>query len=57
MGTFHAIRRSLAETAGAGLALRTMQAGASRRQPQPGMSANGHVDVEDDQLPLFETSA
>ena len=57
MGTFHAIRRSLAETAGAGAALRTMQAAASRRQPQPGMTTNGHVDVEDDQLPLFEASA
>ncbi len=57
MGTFHAIRRSLAETAGAGAALRTMQAAASRRQPQPGMTTNGHVDVEDDQLPLFQTSA
>jgi DNA (cytosine-5)-methyltransferase 1 len=53
MGTFHAIRRSLAETAGAGAALRTMQATASRRQPQPGMTTNGHVDVDDDQLPLF----
>jgi hypothetical protein len=53
MGTFQAIRRALAETAGA--ALRTMQATASRRQPQPSMSTNGHidVDVEDQQLPLF----
>ncbi|MGO9955963.1 MAG: hypothetical protein ACLP50_08265 [Solirubrobacteraceae bacterium] len=34
MGTFLAIRRSLAETAGAGAALRTVQAAASRRQPQ-----------------------
>ena len=57
MGTFHAIRRTLAETAGAGAALRTMQATASRRQPQPGMSTNGHVDVDDDQLPLFQASA
>ena len=53
IGTFQAIRRSLAETAGAGAALRTMAATASRRQPQPGVSGNGHVDVEDDQLPLF----
>jgi hypothetical protein len=30
-----------------------MQATASRRQPQPGMTTNGHVDVDDDQLPLF----
>jgi hypothetical protein len=36
MGTFHAIRRALAQTAGAGPALRTMQAAASRAQPQPG---------------------
>jgi hypothetical protein len=54
MGTFQAIRRSLAETAGAGAALRTMIASASRRQPAPGVSGNGHVDVDDDQLPLFE---
>ena len=56
MGTFDAIRRSLAETAGAGAALRTMTAGSTRRQPQPGVSANGHVDVEDDQLQLFAGS-
>ena len=53
MGTFDAIRRSLAETAGAGAALRTMTAGSTRRQPQPGVSANGHIDLEDDQLQLF----
>ena len=53
MGTFHAIRRSLVDTAGAGAALRTMTATSSRGQPQPGVSGNGHVDVEDDQLNLF----
>ena len=53
MGTFEAIRRTLAQTAGAGAALRTMTATSARRQPQPGVSGNGHVDVEDDQLPLF----
>ena len=53
MGTFEAIRRSLAETAGAGAALRTMTAGSTRRQPQPGVSGNGHLDLEDDQLQLF----
>ena len=53
MGTFEAIRRSLAETAGAGAALRTMTAGSTRRQPQPGISDNGHIDHEDDQLQLF----
>ena len=53
IGTFQAIRRSLAETAGAGAALRTMAATASSRQPQPGVSGNGHIDVEDDQLRLF----
>ncbi len=30
-----------------------MQAAASCRQPQPGMTTNGHLDVKDDQLPLF----
>jgi DNA (cytosine-5)-methyltransferase 1 len=54
MGTFQAIRRSLAETAGVGGALRTMQADASRRQPQPGISGNGHVRVQEEQLPLFD---
>ena len=53
MGTFEAIRRSLAETAGAGAALRTMAAATTRRQPQPGVSGNGHIDLEDDQLQLF----
>ncbi len=53
MGTFQAIRRSLAETAGAGAALRTMAATASRRQTQPGVCANGRLDTEDDQLLLF----
>ena len=53
MGTFEAIRRTLAQTGGAGAALRTMTATSARRQPQPGVSGNGHVDVEDDQLPLF----
>ena len=53
MGTFQAIRRTLAETAGAGAALRTAQATASRKQPQPGISNNGHIEVKDDQLPLF----
>jgi hypothetical protein len=54
MGTFHVIRRAhaLTQTAGAGPALRTMQAAASRAQPQPGMSANAHVDIDDQQLPL-----
>ena len=56
MGTFDAIRRSLAETAGAGAALRTMTAGTTRRQPQPGVSGNGHLDLEDDQLQLFAGS-
>jgi len=31
-----------------------MQAGASRRQPQPGVSDNGHVRVDEEQLPLFD---
>jgi len=53
MGTFEAIRRSLAETAGVGAALRTATATASRRQPQPGVSGNGHLDVDDEQLALF----
>ena len=53
MGTFQAIRGSLAETAGAGAALRTMAATSSSRQPQPGVSGNGHVEIEDDQLLLF----
>ena len=53
MGTFQAIRRSLAETAGVGAALRTATATASRRQPQPGVSGNGHLDVDDEQLALF----
>ena len=57
MGTFQAIRRSLAETAGAGAALRTMTATSSRGQPQPGVSGNGHVHVEDDQLNLFAEDA
>ena len=57
MGTFHAIRRSLAETAGAGAALRTMTASASRRQPAPGVCANGHVDLDDEQLQLFASSS
>jgi DNA (cytosine-5)-methyltransferase 1 len=56
MGTFEAIRRSLAETSGVGAALRTMHATASRRQPQPGLAGNGHIDVEDEQLPLFARS-
>ena len=30
-----------------------MTATTSRRQPQPGVSANGHIDLEDDQLQLF----
>jgi len=54
MGTFQAIRRSLAEPAGVGAALRTMQADASRRQPQPGVSDNGHIRVDEEQLPLFD---
>ena len=59
MGTFEAIRRSLAETAGVGAALRTKKAGSPRRQPQPGVSGVGHVDVSDEedgarQLDLFE---
>jgi site-specific DNA-cytosine methylase len=53
MGTFEAIRRSLAQTAGAGAALRTMTAACARRQPQPGVSGNGHVRLDDGQLPLF----
>jgi hypothetical protein len=53
MGTFEAIRRSLAETAGVGAALRTMTATSTRSQPQPGLSGNGHIDIDDDQLALF----
>ena len=56
MCTFEAIRRSLAETSGVGAALRTMQATASRRQPQPGLAGNGHIDADDEQLPLFAHS-
>jgi hypothetical protein len=56
MGTFAAIRRSLADTASAGAALRTMTAGSTRRQPQPGVSVNGHIDHQDDQLHLFAGS-
>jgi DNA (cytosine-5)-methyltransferase 1 len=57
MGTFEAIRRSLADTAGVGTALRTATAGSSRRQPQPGISGAGHVAVTgeggDQQLDIF----
>jgi DNA (cytosine-5)-methyltransferase 1 len=58
MGTFEAIRRSLAESAGVGAALRTKKAGCSRRQPQPGVSGAGHIDVAAGdgarQLDIFE---
>jgi hypothetical protein len=57
MGTFDAIRRSLAETSGAGAALRTITATSSRSQPQPGVSSSGHVGVEADQLNLFAEEA
>jgi DNA (cytosine-5)-methyltransferase 1 len=56
MGTFEAIRRSLAETAGVGAALRTKKA-SGRRMP-PGTSGAGHFDkdapepVDDDQLAM-----
>lgn len=56
MGTFEAIRRSLAETSGAGAALRTKMAG-GRKMP-PGTSGAGHFEkdeaepVEDDQLAM-----
>jgi hypothetical protein len=33
-----------------------MTAGSTRRQPQPGVPANGHIDLEDDQLQLFAGS-
>jgi DNA (cytosine-5)-methyltransferase 1 len=57
MGTFEAIRRSLAETAGVGAALRTKKASSRRRQPQPGVSGEGHIEVDDDQLSLMEQPA
>jgi DNA (cytosine-5)-methyltransferase 1 len=53
MGTFEAIRRSLAQTAGAGAALRTMTAASPRTQAQPGSANAGHIRLEDDQLALF----
>jgi site-specific DNA-cytosine methylase len=53
MGTFQAIRRSLAQTAGAGAALRTMTAASPRTQAQPGSANTGHIRLEDDQLALF----
>jgi len=46
----------VAEIAGVGVALRTMIATSSRRQAQPGSPDTGHVDVEDEQLPLFGES-
>jgi DNA (cytosine-5)-methyltransferase 1 len=60
MGTFEAIRRSLAETAGVGAALRTKTAGTNGKLP-PGVSGAGHVDEltdeDDDQLSLLEPAA
>lgn len=61
LGTFEALRRSLAETAGVGAALRTKKA-SGRRMP-PGVSGAGHFEkdapepVEDDQLAMFEALA
>jgi DNA (cytosine-5)-methyltransferase 1 len=47
MGTFEAIRRSLAETAGVGAALRTRKAKASK--PRPGSSAPRHrLDIDEE---------
>jgi DNA (cytosine-5)-methyltransferase 1 len=62
MGTFEAIRRSLAESAGVGAALCTGKAACSRRQPQLGLSGAGRIDVADDsaghrQLDIFEVLA
>jgi DNA (cytosine-5)-methyltransferase 1 len=56
MGTFEALRRSLAETAGVGAALRTKTA--TGRKLPPGISGAGHFEknapepVEDDQLSM-----
>lgn len=55
MGTFEALRRSLAETAGVGAALRTKKASGSRMPP--GTSGAGHfdadeVEADDDQLAM-----
>jgi len=33
-----------------------MTATSSNRQPQPGVSGDGHIDLEDEQLPLFAPS-
>lgn len=58
MGTFEAIRRSLAESAGVGAALRTRKAGASK--PRPGSTTPRHrldIDADEpeptDQMDLF----
>lgn len=60
MGTFEAIRRSLAETAGVGAALRTRKATAAK--PRPGSSAPRHrLDIDEEepepaaQLDMFDT--
>ncbi len=61
MGTFEALRQSLAETAGVGAALRTRKAGSSK--PRPGTTTPRHrLDIDEDeradadQLDLFETA-
>lgn len=59
MGTFDAIRKSLAGTAGVGAALRTKKAGASK--PRPGSQApRERLDIDEEesaQLDMFEAVA
>jgi DNA (cytosine-5)-methyltransferase 1 len=56
MGTFDAIRRSLAETAGVGAALRTTKVKASKRPP-PGIPTDRvDVDGEPEQMTLEEAA-
>jgi len=59
MGTFEALRRSLAESAGVGAALRTRKAGSSK--PRPGSTTPRHrLDIDPeatDQMDLFSTPA
>ena len=59
MGTFEALRRSLADSAGVGAALRTQKAGASK--PRPGSTTPRHrldIDAEPtDQMDLFSEAA
>lgn len=56
MGTFEALRRSLAETAGVGAAIRTQTVGKKGKMP-PGTSGNGYVEFETDQLAMDWSAA